>query len=186
LGKSENDLRLERALSGAAAWPSWTNQPIVLYHGTIRRSAESIVRHGVDVVCGDPNVDFGLGFYTTTSLSQARKWAIVIGSVGAEPHAIVQLTLDRNALGSLRTLAFVRGETDAVDFWSFVAHCRRGLRGVSEADSSYDVVYGPVARSWWGPERSSVHRRYDQVSFHGSKAQGLLRDAGLSRIEVIE
>jgi len=173
-------------LSGAAAWPPWINQPIVLYHGTIRRYAESIMRDGVDVVCGDPNVDFGLGFYTTTSLSQARKWAIVIGSVGAEPHAVVQLTLDRNALGSFRTLAFVRGETDAVDYWSFVAHCRRGLRGDTEQDPGYDVVYGPVARSWWGPNRSSVHRNYDQVSFHGNKAQGLLRNERLCRIEVIE
>jgi len=138
------------------------------------------------VACGDPKVDFGLGFYTTTSLSQARKWAIVIGSVGAEPHAIVQLTLDRYALGSLRTLAFVRGEADAVDFWSFVAHRRRGLRDVSKADSSYDVVYGPVARSWRRPDRSSVYATYDQVSFHGSKAQGLLRNPKLCRIEVME
>lgn len=179
-------MQLERALSGQAAWPQWTDQPIVLYHGTIRKYGESILRDGVDVACGDPRVDFGLGFYTTTSLAQARKWAIVIGSDGAEPHAVMQLTLDRNALGSLRTLAFVRGATDAVDYWSFVAHCRRGLRDVSEADSSYDVVCGPVARNWRGPERSSVYQGYDQVSFHGRKAQKLLRDPSFCKIEGIE
>jgi hypothetical protein len=177
---------LERTLSGAAAWPPWTNQPIVLYHGTIRRFANSILRDGVDVTCGEPNVDFGRGFYATTLISQARKWAVAIASDRTEPFSVVRLTLDRIALGSLRTLAFVRGETDAADYWSFVAHCRRGLRGASETDSGYDVVYGPVARSWRGPDRSSVHRGYDQISFHGKRAQGLLRDTRLCRIEVIE
>jgi len=173
-------------LIGAAAWPPWTNQPIVLYHGTIRRFAESIVRDGVDVTHGGLRRDFGKGFYTTTLLSQAREWAIEIGLDRGEPYAVVQLTLDRIALGSLRTLAFVRGELDAVDYWSFVAHCRMGKRRAPVLNKDYDVVYGPVAKFWGGPRKSVVHRDYDQISFHGDAAQRVLRDSDQCKVEIIE
>jgi len=173
-------------LNEVAAWPAWTNQPICLYHGTIRRFAESIVRDGVDVARGGLRRDFGQGFYVTTLLSQAREWAIEIGRDRDEPHAVVQLTLDRIALGSLRTLAFVRGELDAVDYWSFVAYCRQGKRRAPVSDKDYDVVYGPVARFWGGPRTSVVHRNYDQISFHGEAAQRVLRDSDQCKVEIIE
>jgi len=179
-------MELERALSGAAAWPLWTNQPIVLYHGTIRRFGESIVRDGVDVARGLPNTDFGRGFYTTTSCLQARAFADRKSASKNAPAAITKFTLDRLTLGTLRGLVFLRGSVDAVDYWSFVAHCRGRRLGALKANSGYDVVYGPVARSWWGPNRSRVYANYDQISFHGDKAQELLRDSILCRIEVIE
>ena len=60
------------------------------------------------------------------------------------------------------------------------------VEGDLEANPDYDVVYGPVARSWWGPDRSSVYADYDQISFRGGKAQELLRDPILRRMEIIE
>lgn len=135
---------------------------------------------------GNPRTDFGCGFYATTLLSQAREWAIEIGLDRNEPYAIVQLTLDRIALGSLLSLAFVRGETDAVDFWSFVTHCRKGKRRAPISDKDYDVVYGPVARFWGGPRKSVVHRDYDQISFHGEAAQRVLRDSDQCKVGIIE
>jgi hypothetical protein len=158
----------------------------LLYHGTILRYAESIVRDCVDLTRGDPRTDFGRGFYTTTLLSQAGEWAIEIGADRSEPHAIVQLTLDRIALASLRSLVFVRGEIDAVDYWSFVGHCRMGKRRAPKANWDYDVVYGPVARFWGGPRKSVVHRNYDQISFHGEAAQRVLRDSSKCKVEVVE
>jgi hypothetical protein len=50
--------------------------PTIWYHGTMSISAASISR-GVDLSKGpdDPKSDFGPGFYLTTNLEQAKKWA---------------------------------------------------------------------------------------------------------------
>ena len=78
-----------------------------------------------------PNTDFGQGFYTTTWLSQAQEWAEQkAATVGKQP-AVVKLTLDRLALRSLKSLAFVRGSLDAEDltpnasYGGYSGVCRR-------------------------------------------------------------
>ncbi len=155
-----------------ARWPRWNNPRIVLYHGTALSFAAEIQHIGVDTTVGRVRVDFGSGFYTTTWLQQARQWASDKVAAGGGQPAIVKLEIDRKSLSALRTLAFVRGSEDAADFWSFVQHCRTGdLPHTAEA---YDIVYGPVAARF-GPDEYEIHSGFDQVSFHGSRAQNLLR-----------
>src|SRR5262245_10748193 len=55
-------------------WPG-LGRHVVLWHGTLKRYADDIQNNGVDPRRGRPNVDFGLGFYTTTFAWQARQWA---------------------------------------------------------------------------------------------------------------
>jgi hypothetical protein len=90
---------------------------------------------------------------------------------GATPTADPNLdesayfTLERHVLARLDTLWIVVGSEHAIDYWSFVRHCRRGedhSRG--GANPWYDVVVGPVARRWLDELRA--YRHYDQVSFH--------------------
>jgi len=173
-------------MSPTSSWPPWTNQPIVLYHGTVGSYAANILRNGIDVTRGAPIRDFGRGSYTTTLLSQARGRADMVGASRNGSPAIVKMTLDRTALGSLIALTFLRGSLDVVDYWSFVAHCRAGFAGDPQTNPGYDVVHGPVARTWWGPDRSSIYRDNEQVSFHSIRAQALLRNSSFCKIEVIE
>jgi hypothetical protein len=79
---------------------------------------------------------------------------------------VIAFDLDRNWLGSLDALAFVRATPD---FWKLVADCRAGRPPHGRKTPHplpYDVVYGPV--SLW-PQRLLI-AGCDQISFHTSKA----------------
>ena len=58
-----------------------------------------------------------------------------------ERAAVIELSIDRNQLGALSTLAFVFGDSEWRDF---VKHCHSGVRRHwgSRAGDYYDVVYG--------------------------------------------
>ncbi|HEX5872367.1 MAG TPA: DUF3990 domain-containing protein [Longimicrobium sp.] len=162
----------------------WTNQPIVIYHGTTEVHVDSILRSGVRIGSGRLGRDFGPGFYTTTVREQADYWAwhLARDTEGARP-AVLEITLDRVGLGRLETLAFVRGERAAEDFWSLVAHCRSGAKdhGRRSRNAYYDVVIGPVAAFW--QQRVSMLGA-DQISFHTGKAQRLLNSRRTQRRRV--
>lgn len=162
-------------MGSSRGWPEWNNPEIVLYHGTLKEHLQNIVANGVDTSVGRPNTDFGRGFYATTWLTQAEQWAETVGADEGKPHGILELRVDRLALRSLRSLAFIRGGQDAVDFWSFVAYCRNKYQRAPETHRYYDVVYGPVARTWFGIGNSEVLPDSDQISFHGAEAQKFLR-----------
>jgi hypothetical protein len=97
--------------------------------------------------------------------------------------AVLEITLDRIALGQLETLAFVRGEREAEDFWSLVSHCRSGATDHARhgREACYDVVIGPVAAFW--QQRVSMLGA-DQISFHTERAQRLLNSARTKRRRV--
>src|SRR5215469_6028727 len=106
--------------------PSWRNQDIVLYHGTVDIFAAAIL-NGVRVKSGKPATDFGPGFYTTTVYQQAHTWAVQIAaSKPGRLPVVIELTVPRVALAKLRSLVFIRGDFHADDYWSFVHYCRSG------------------------------------------------------------
>lgn len=146
----------------------------MLYHGTLDVHASLILQSGVDVGSGAPGKDFGRGFYTTTVRQQADDWAWRLsGQSGGMKPAVLEISIDRGALAALETLAFVRGERDAHDFWSLVAHCRSGAddHGRSAPTAYYDVVIGPVSAFW---EQRATMLGADQISFHTRRAEELL------------
>src|SRR5947209_6134213 len=123
----------------------WTNQDLVLYHGTIDQFEASILAR-IRVSRGKQFRDFGRGFYTTTNLWQARSWAWQTSQdySGSIPR-VIQLTLGRDALARLDTLWFVRCASDAEDYWSFVHRCRSlgTHHGRALKRGWYDMVVGP-------------------------------------------
>lgn len=154
--------------------PSWTNQRVSLYHGTLSVHARAIVASGVNVSLGTADTDFGPGFYTTTLRRQAESWAwSLVQQHRGSKGAVVQFDIDRDHLAQLETISFVRGDFDATDFWSLVTHCRTG--GVQHARggpaAAYDVAIGPVAAFW---RQRSAMSGADQVSFHTAAAQAVL------------
>lgn len=162
----------------------WANQPLVLYHGTTAAGAAEILRSGVRVSRGREDRDFGRGFYSTTVRKQADQWAWSLAhkQPGATP-AVIELTIDRDELSHLETLCFVRGDRDAVDFWSLVVHCRSRRVGHGRLGSRelYDVVIGPVAAFW--KQRVTMHDS-DQISFHTVDAEKLLNSDRTARRRV--
>ena len=56
---------------------------IFLYHGTSKKSANNIKKHGVDLSYSRKNLDFGVGFYLTTNKGQAKDWAYRNGNNNA-------------------------------------------------------------------------------------------------------
>lgn len=155
---------------------AWSNGPLTLYHGTIGPYAAAIQRHKrPDLAQCRARSDFSRGFYTTRRMAQAVSFAnekyrkmnalYLANSINIDPvrAAVVECSINRNALGRLETLAFVFGDSELQDF---INHCRSGVcrhRGASPGDY-YDVVYGPASTAsgeWW---------KYEQLSFHTSRA----------------
>lgn len=90
----------------------WSNGPVALYHGTDDLSAPSIIspswpmRHGVNLGKSNTLTDFGKGFYTTTSLHQAKNWAntryrrTLVTSSAANHAVVLRFDVDRNRLAA--------------------------------------------------------------------------------------
>lgn len=161
---------------------SWTNQDIELFHGTTVQSAQTICEAGVDVSRSRPDCDFGTGFYCTTSLQQAQERAEQKAAPTWQSPAVVRIILPRKDIAALNVLAFVRGEREALDFWSLVHFFRDGNARLAPALIGslfpYDVVFGPVAL-WRSKQPMPLA---DQVSFHTPAAQQLLNSASTRSI----
>jgi Protein of unknown function (DUF3990) len=159
--------------------PPWTNQDVVLFHGTTAAWVPSILTN-IDLTFGQTQHDFGRGFYTTTSLPQAMAWADRKARIRQSARAVIQFTVQRLQLGDLLTLCFVRGDKQSRDYWSLVHHCRATPNATHSPDGMwYDLVAGPVSAS---PNKLEIHKDYDQFSFHTPKAVALLDTSPKVRI----
>jgi hypothetical protein len=169
--------------------PVWVNGNLVVYHGTDTQAltahgrlhpGDKIDRFAVNLTLCRPATDFGRGFYTTTSLQQAKEWANarmrrVAAPAGLRPNLglVLQFDLNRDWLATQETLVFVRA---IQDYWDFVTHCRAGLAAHSRSlprspHDPYDVAYGLV--TIW-PSRLLI-QDCDQISFHTDRAARVLR-----------
>ena len=104
-----------------------------------------ILYHGSNVEVRQPRIlerlrtlDFGAGFYTTSSREQAIKWAKAVmkrRQTGAP--CINCYFFDEAALGGIRVLKF---DSPSEEWLDFVVQNRKGL-----PQDSFDLVIGPVA-----------------------------------------
>jgi hypothetical protein len=133
---------------------SWSNGRLTVYHGTDAVSANLPVPvagqqapFSVQLSQCRPATDFGRGFYTTTSIHQARQWANSkvrrVRRRNRTAGLVLRFDLDRDRLAKLESLVFVR---PIQDYWDFVTHCRSGgsVHGRRGSTREYDVVYGLV------------------------------------------
>ena len=97
-----------------ATFLEWKNPELVLIHGTTADAVISI-RQSVNANHGRGSCDFGPGFYTTTSVTQAHRWAALKAARLNATPAVVQFSVNRFELAKLNILAFVRGDPDAAD-----------------------------------------------------------------------
>ena len=152
---------------------------IRLYHGSTVAVRKPSLRPG------RPNADFGKGFYTTSNLEQAERWAHIKQEREDAARAVVCVyefdeTLLNNSDWNIRRF------TGADEAWLyFVTDCRKSRK------HDYDLVQGPVANDKvfttvnlfesgvLSAEAAilqlKAYKTYDQLSFHTDKTIGTLR-----------
>lgn len=105
----------------------------ILYHGSNMKVDKPML------LKGQRALDFGAGFYLTSSYEQAMKWAKTVTRRRGNGQAIVNIyDLDEQRLATLHVLRFNTADGDRLDY---VVKNRRGQAVVGD----YDVVIGPVA-----------------------------------------
>lgn len=104
-----------------------------IYHGSIEKVESPEIRES------NRTLDYGQGFYTTTSYEQAEAWVRRrMNEKRTSRGYVCVYKLNEAALGSLKTLIFEQPTEEWVDF---VMKNRTQKGYVHE----FDIVYGPVA-----------------------------------------
>ena len=104
-----------------------------IYHGSIEKVESPEIRES------NRTLDYGQGFYTTTSYEQAEAWVRRrMNEKRTSRGYVCVYELNEAALASLKTLIFEQPTEELVDF---VMKNRTQKGYVHE----FDIVYGPVA-----------------------------------------
>lgn len=106
---------------------------MLLYHGS------NVAVEKPRLFKTDRRVDFGSGFYLTSSFEQAKRWAQIVAKRRGEGVPLVSVfEFDERELRELSSLQF---EGATVEWLRFVGLNRRG----DVAKDEFDIVVGPVA-----------------------------------------
>ena len=105
-----------------------------LYHGSTVLVDKPAIRQGHTFL------DFGAGFYTTTSYEQAERWARI--KMRRENKDISYVTAyDFNDKAAEQNITICRFDTAEMEWLLFVVNNRRGI----PVDEAVDMHIGPVA-----------------------------------------
>ncbi len=152
---------------------------ILVYHGSLEVVESPMIRES------NRTLDYGSGFYTTTSFEQAAEW---VRRRVRERHAIKGYVsvfeLDEDAKDQMNTLSFSEPSDEWIDF----VQKNRTQKGFTH---DYDIVYGPVANdrvyTQFALFESGVisrqtliaelktYKLVDQYLFHTQRSLGALR-----------
>ena len=104
-----------------------------LYHGS------NVVVEKPKILQPDRRLDFGTGFYLTSSYEQAERWAfLTVKRRGEGKSIITSYDFDEKALSSLKVTRF---EEASAEWLKFVTNNRNIKDFIDESD----IVIGPVA-----------------------------------------
>lgn len=110
-----------------------SDMTIKVYHGSIE------VVKAPEIRMPDRPLDYGSGFYTTTSYEQAETWVRRrMKDKGCDKGFVNIYELDKSGTKQLRRLIFDSPTDEWIDF----IMANRTQKGFSH---DYDLVYGPVA-----------------------------------------
>ena len=105
---------------------------MILYHGSIE------IVDNPEVRIPSRSLDYGYGFYTTTSFKQAEDWVKRKLNANSPIGYVNVYELDEDLVKSLKTLLF---ESPTEDWLDFVM----SNRTKKDFNHDFDIVYGPVA-----------------------------------------
>lgn len=110
-----------------------------LYHGSNVEVKEP------KIIQSDRRLDFGTGFYLTTSYEQAERWAeLTTARRGTGQKTITVFEFDESLNNNLNVLFF---EQPDKDWLKYAANNRNN----ENASDNYDIVIGPVANDRTAP-----------------------------------
>ena len=104
---------------------------MILYHGSLEIVEQPLIREA------NRPLDFGIGFYTTTSLQQAQRWVKLRIEQNNAKVGYINI-YEYTPKKGLRTHRFRSANEAWVDF----VHVNRTVQDYSH---DYDIVTGPVA-----------------------------------------
>lgn len=105
-----------------------------IYHGSIEKVEKPEIR-----ISKHRTLDYGYGFYTTTSYSQSRDWVKRrMDNANVQKGFVNIYNFDEKALKYLKCLIFDSPTEKWVDF----VMSNRTQKGF---EHEYDIVYGPIA-----------------------------------------
>lgn len=125
---------------------------MILYHGS------NVAVEAPKLLTPDRKLDFGTGFYLTSSMAQAMRWAelTVLRRKMGKP-AISCFTVAEEKINALNTLRFTGADA------SWLKYTARN-RMEPGADDDYDIVIGPVANDRTMPVISAYYAGiYDEA-----------------------
>ena len=105
---------------------------MILYHGSIE------IVDNLEIRIPSRSLDYGYGFYTTTSFKQAEDWVKRKLNANSPIGYVNVYELDEDLVKSLKTLLF---ESPTEDWLDFVMSNRTN----KDFNHDFDIVYGPVA-----------------------------------------
>ena len=105
---------------------------MILYHGSIE------IVENPEIRVPGRSLDYGYGFYTTTSFKQAEDWVKRKLNANTQVGYVNVYELDEDLIKSLKTLLF---ESPTEEWVDFVMNNRTN----KDFNHDFDVVYGPVA-----------------------------------------
>lgn len=155
---------------------------MLLYHGS------NIFVKNPKILPSDRKLDFGTGFYTTSDLDQAGRWAsLKVKRLGEGIPSVTIYEIDEKCIEQLAVLRF---EKPASEWLRFVSENRNGTC----SSENFDLVIGPVANDKTMPvislyfagiynEEEAIKRLLpqklkDQYAFKTERAIKLLRLKG--------
>ena len=141
---------------------------MLVYHGSI----EEVIKP--DILHSGRNLDFGSGFYVTTVIKQAERWAKRKADILGRRKPIVSVYEMVESYELYSVLDFNNNLESWIDF---VCNCRAGGKEYMD----YDIIRGKVANDKvfrvvdlymngvWDKERAiseiKVYENYDQIAF---------------------
>jgi len=106
-----------------------------------------LIYHGSDTPVKNPKIlvsnrllDFGEGFYSTSSLEQAQRWAKRVRDRNNSKEEIVSV-YEFDNLKAEKELKIIKFDSPDHEWLQFISSCRSGKK----ANHEYDIVMGPVA-----------------------------------------
>ena len=140
------------------------------------------------ILISDRNLDFGVGFYLTSSLEQAERWAVLTTERRGEGNPTITVyEFDESKLADLKLLQFEKANKKWLDF--VIAN-----REKSTVTHKWDIVVGPVANDRTMPvirlflakvytaaetlRRLLPQKLHDQYTFKTEKALQYLKFEG--------
>ncbi len=107
---------------------------MLLYHGS------TVLVENPEIRSGETYLDFGVGFYTTSSYEQAERWAkIKMRRESKEVGYVAVYEFDHDAAAAVGTIR--QFQSADMEWLQFVVNNRRG----SSSQETTDMDIGPVA-----------------------------------------